>query len=98
MGIHRWNILVIFSLKSGQTPGFLLLDHEKKNKNKGANRIEDGAVAWEMETEPGLIGFDSWNYVGESSFASLSMKHHKTVEENSRNENSPLLSVGSPFC
>lgn len=47
--------------------------------------MEDEAVAWEMETEPGIIGFDSWNYVGESSFVSLSMKHHKTVEENYRN-------------
>ena len=44
--------------------------------------MEDGAVVWEMETEPGIIGFDSWNYAGESSFVSLSLKHHKTVEEN----------------
>lgn len=47
--------------------------------------MEDEAVAWEMETEPGIIGFDSWKYVGESSFVSLSMKHHKTVEESYRN-------------
>lgn len=84
----RWTLLNVreftsgtfwlFSLlKSGMTPGFLLLHHEKKRQKEEANRIEDGAVrVWEMETESGIIadlilelcwGFEFFEWKFESS-------------------------------
>lgn len=35
-----------------------------EKKKKGANRIEDGQVFQETETESGIVWFDTWNCYG----------------------------------
>lgn len=45
---------------------------KQKKKKVGANRIEDGEGFQEMETESGIIWFDTW-IARDSSFMNISL-------------------------